>query len=156
MCHEPSKSEANVLDLDASCTDASQTTARRPFLGAMGAALVALITLPASLARAKKMKLDLAKAAELSTPGGSRVIKVRGTEILLVRDSATTVRAINNTCTHKNCKVKYKQESNDLFCKCHKSAFKLDGTVVAGPAPRPLTTYSATLAGDKVMLDLPD
>ena len=156
MCDQPEDNEASVMDLDAACSQAPKVTARRPFLGAMGAALVALVTFPATLVRAKKMKLDLAKAAELATPGGSRVIKVRGTEILLVRDSATTVRAINNTCTHKNCKVKYKQDSNDLFCKCHKSAFKLDGTVVAGPAPRPLTTYNATLAGDKVMLDLPD
>lgn len=129
---------------------------RRGFLRLLAGAVLALITLPATLVRAKKVKVELTKLDKLKSVGGAMEVKIKGTDVLLVRDSETTVQAINPMCTHKKCKVRYKAESNDLFCKCHKSAFKLDGTVMAGPAPRPLMIYQATLQNDAIVITLPD
>ena len=132
------------------------THERRSVLRLLTGAVIALVTLPASWARAKKVGLSITKMAELQKVGGSRLLTVKDTKLLVIRDSDTTVKAINPMCTHKKCEVRYKADSNDLFCKCHKSAFKLDGTVVAGPAPKPLQTYEAALNGEQIVISLPD
>jgi Rieske Fe-S protein len=152
MCDEP-----RPLYVEVETTPVPPARAeRRGFLRLLTGAVVALVTFPASWARAKKVGLKLATVDKLNSVGGSATVKVKGLEILLVRDTEDSVKAINTTCTHKKCPVKYKSDSNDLFCKCHKSKFELDGTVVSGPAPKPLTTYPAAISGDQVVLTLPD
>ena len=129
---------------------------RRGFLRTLCAGLAFVLTFKARRAHAKKVGLALGKVAELQQVGGARVLNIKDQKILIVRDSETSVRAINPTCTHKKCEVKYKQNTNTLFCKCHKSAFQLDGTVTAGPAPRPLQTYPAEIQNEQIVITLPD
>jgi Rieske Fe-S protein len=139
----------------AAAAQLSRVLKRRTFLRSLGAAALAFITFPASWVQAKKIGIELKKATELQQPGGTKLVRYRGLEILVVRDKNSGVHAINNTCTHKKCKVKYRTDTDGLFCKCHKSAFALDGKVLAGPAPRPLTTYSAVIKQGRVIIDLP-
>ena len=133
----------------------NESSTRRGFCRFLGQALLALLVLPARRVWAKKIGLDLRRAAELKQPGGTKLIDYRGTQILLVRDQKGGVHAINNTCTHKKCKVAYRAAADNLFCKCHRSAFELSGKVVAGPAPRPLTTYPAHIKNDKLIVEVP-
>lgn len=142
----------NFLAKDPACAPA--TAGRRHFLtallGALGLALV-----PWRRAEAKKVGLRLGQLPPLAHVGGTATVKVKGQEIMLVRDAAGSVKAINPMCTHKACKVFYKKESNDLACKCHKSKFTLAGKVMGGPAPRPLQTFPASLHGEQIVIDLP-
>jgi Rieske Fe-S protein len=47
------------------------------------------------------------------------------------------VRAFSARCTHLGCLIN--RTADDLLvCPCHGSRFRLDGTVAAGPAARPL------------------
>ncbi len=140
--------------VEAACAAAAPPSRRR-FFSLLLQSVLAVVLLPKRRAWAKKIGLSLRRTTELQKPGQSKVIDYHGTEILLVRDAKGGVHAINNTCTHRKCKVAYKASTDGLFCKCHRSAFKLDGTVVAGPAPRPLTTYKASLRGDQLVIDLP-
>jgi cytochrome b6-f complex iron-sulfur subunit len=150
MCDEP---RPLSVEVEPVCSPRPE---RRGFLRILTGAVVALVTFPAAWARAKKVGLKMASVGQLSSVGGSATVKVKGLDILLVRDGEDSVKAINSTCTHKKCQVKYKSESNDLFCKCHKSKFQLDGTVVSGPAPKPLATYPASMQGDQIVISLPD
>ncbi len=49
--------------------------------------------------------------------------------------------AVSRTCTHLGCRLHYKEEKGYLECPCHQSRFALDGTVLHGPAQRPLPRY---------------
>lgn len=132
----------------------SAPAARRRFLATLTGAL-AFLALPWRRAQAKKVGLQLGQVAPLAHVGGQATVTVKGRELLLIRDTQQSVKAINPMCTHKACKVFYKAKSNDLACKCHKSSFTLGGKVLGGPAPRPLQTYPAKLNGQQIVIDLP-
>ncbi len=125
---------------------------RRTFIQIQGLAAGALVLLPLSRAEAKKLAVGLDKAEALKKVGGSVTLAVKGQEILFIRDSETTIRAVDPTCTHQKCKVAFNPEKKIIECACHKSAFGLDGAVLAGPAPRPLTTFPATLDGERIII----
>ncbi len=106
---------------------------------------------------AKKVAIPLDKIKKLNDVGGSAILKVKGREVLFVRDSKTTIKALNPECTHKKCKVRFDDEKGRISCKCHKSAFELaTGKVLDGPAPRPLQVYPASLDGGRIILTVPD
>jgi Rieske Fe-S protein len=118
--------------------------------------LAGLLGLPAATARAEgnKVAVPLAKLEMLKTKGGSVVIKVKDKLVLLIRDTATSVKAYNPICTHMHCVVAYNAGENKIKCPCHGSEFTLDGHVVHGPAPRPLEAYGATLEAERIVVTL--
>jgi Rieske Fe-S protein len=54
--------------------------------------------------------------------------------------------ALSAVCTHLGCTVA--RSDDGLICPCHHSRFALDGTNVAGPAPRPLPHLALNLNDD--------
>ncbi len=59
--------------------------------------------------------------------------------ILLLRQSDGSFQAIGAQCTHLGCTVQ--PGTHFLICPCHGSTFDLEGSVVRGPAQRPLKRY---------------
>jgi cytochrome b6-f complex iron-sulfur subunit len=106
------------------------------------------------------------KKAETAATGGFTIIgsvadldragAVGNEQVLVVRDPANKaqVLAVNPTCTHKGCAVKWKASENHFECPCHDSDFAPDGKVLKGPASKPLATYVAKIAGEKVLVKL--
>jgi Rieske Fe-S protein len=129
---------------------------RRSFLKGSGLTLGALLTLPTVAARAEgqRIAIALSKVEMLKSVGGSVVLKVKGKLLLLVRDTATTVRAFNPTCTHRQCVVAYQSGERQIKCPCHGSRYDLDGHVTHGPAPRALEVYAAVLDGEQIIVTL--
>jgi Rieske Fe-S protein len=55
-------------------------------------------------------------------------------------------------CTHAGCTVN-KVADGTIDCPCHGSKFAVaDGSVVHGPAQRPLASRQITVSGDEVLL----
>jgi Rieske Fe-S protein len=144
MCDTPEPPEVQI------------ETPKRTFLGFLTAGVLGLVLWPLRQAHAKKVAVGLAKLEPLQKVGGSTTVKIKEREVLLVRSSETQVCAINPQCTHKKCTVAFKQETGKIHCKCHKSAFALDGTVEGGPAPKPLQIYPAQLDGERVIIEFPE
>jgi len=48
-------------------------------------------------------------------------------------------------CTHLGCLPKWVGVNNRFECPCHGSKFELDGTYIAGPAPRRLDRFGVTV-----------
>lgn len=73
-----------------------------------------------------------------------------GTRLPMSRQRVTIVRseggiaAISNTCTHLGCVVATTEIGFD--CPCHGSRFDGEGTVLGGPAPRPLPWFKLSLS----------
>ena len=84
-------------------------------------------------------------------PVGS-VTHFRKGRFLLVRQP-TGALALSDECTHQKCTVDYLPERHVIFCPCHGAQFSVTGTVLAGPAPRPLDRFATTLQDGHVIVD---
>lgn len=60
--------------------------------------------------------------------------------------------AVNPTCTHKGCMVKWQANAKVFVCPCHDSQFSPDGSVVKGPATKPLPTYLTKVEGNSIFV----
>jgi cytochrome b6-f complex iron-sulfur subunit len=67
---------------------------------------------------------------------------------LFVLREVDSFRAISASCTHLGCTVQWKQEKREFACPCHGSHFAESGSVLSGPAPRPLSSFAIALAPD--------
>jgi cytochrome b6-f complex iron-sulfur subunit len=62
--------------------------------------------------------------------------------------------ALSAVCTHLGCLSVCKQDAGVIACPCHGSSFQRDGSVIAGPAPRPLPWLKMWLGEDgSLMVD---
>lgn len=59
----------------------------------------------------------------------------------LRRESDGQFIAFALNCTHLGCPVRWLQQAELFMCPCHGGVYYKDGTVAAGPPPRPLTRY---------------
>ena len=69
--------------------------------------------------------------------------KAPGVSVTLIRTNAG-VAAISNTCTHLGCVIATTDVGCD--CPCHGSRFDAEGSVLGGPAPRPLPWFQLALS----------
>lgn len=65
-------------------------------------------------------------------------------------DGAVTV--YSPICTHLGCGYRWEPAERRFHCPCHHSYFALDGTVLGGPAPRPLDTLPAKVEGGRLLV----
>ncbi len=128
---------------------------RRNFLGKLfGGLTLALIGLKSGLAWAKKMALKLDKVPKLKKVGGAMTIKLAGQEVILIRESDSTVRGLSPICSHQECRVAYNPKKRNIQCSCHGSAFDLKGNVLNGPATKPLKSYKTRLDGERIIISV--
>src|ERR1700674_559572 len=60
--------------------------------------------------------------------------------------------AVSAVCTHLGCITQWKPDADMIACPCHGSKFKVDGTKIEGPAPRPLPHFAISLTADGELL----
>jgi len=92
-----------------------------------------------------------ALASTSSIPvGGGKVFADK--DVVVTQPSAGEFKAFSATCTHMGCKVK-DVENGLIACPCHGSRFAIaDGSVVHGPAQKPLPAKSVSVDGDSIVL----
>jgi cytochrome b6-f complex iron-sulfur subunit len=73
-------------------------------------------------------------------------------DILVVPEKDGGFRALYLRCTHRDQPVS--ASASGLHCPTHGSRFALDGTVLHGPATRPLTTFPVARSGNDLLIDL--
>jgi menaquinol-cytochrome c reductase iron-sulfur subunit len=59
----------------------------------------------------------------------------------LRRESEDKFVAFAINCTHLGCPVRWMPAAELFLCPCHGGVYYKDGTVAAGPPPKPLTRY---------------
>ncbi len=60
--------------------------------------------------------------------------------------------AFGPQCTHLGCAYHWDDAKSEFLCPCHNSVFSVDGTVVSGPASRPLDRYETKIENGKLLM----
>jgi glycine/D-amino acid oxidase-like deaminating enzyme/nitrite reductase/ring-hydroxylating ferredoxin subunit len=71
-------------------------------------------------------------------PGGGGVVVSGDKKIAAWRDEGGALHTVSATCTHKGCTVTWNNADRTWDCPCHGSIFATDGSVLHGPACKPL------------------
>lgn len=97
-------------------------------------------------------EFPLAGYPALGEPGGSAVLERPDAliNVWVVHLEDGSFAAVWRVCTHGACEVE--SRGAQFECPCHGSIFALDGSVVRGPATRPLRRFEAVRFGDSLFL----
>ncbi|APE25843.1 MULTISPECIES: FAD-dependent oxidoreductase [Streptomyces] len=71
-------------------------------------------------------------------PGAGALVRVGGRKCAVYRDESGATQAVSARCTHLGCLVLFNDAERAWECPCHGSRFAVDGSVLQGPAVRPL------------------
>ncbi len=138
-------------------------------INVLGAVITAALALPAAAYLLIKPKgqdvsdyIEIAEVDQIA-PGRPEEIVYRRTRVdgwKRMEEKTTTwvvksnehVIAFAPSCTHLGCAYHWDDELHNFLCPCHSTVFGLDGSVVSGPAPRPLDRYVSKVVGGKLMI----
>lgn len=121
------------------------------FFAAMGVALAGVLRLPRPTVLPGPVRRFKVGSAE-DFPVGSET-RLEKENVFIFRDEQG-IYAISAVCTHLGCIVAKSQQG--FACPCHGSKFDHKGSVVGGPAPRPLPWLEVSRAADGQLLVLAD
>ena len=76
---------------------------------------------------------------------GYKIVRFGSEPVIVIRVSETSFRAFSAVCTHLACIVEFGKRQQQIVCNCHNGQFNLEGQVVGGPPPRPLTPFAVHL-----------
>jgi cytochrome b6-f complex iron-sulfur subunit len=62
--------------------------------------------------------------------------------------------ALDPTCTHQSCVVKWMAAEKAFICPCHAGKFALQGQVKSGSPPAPLKVYDVKIESEKVLVKI--
>lgn len=140
-CGSDDKKSSSTESPGAGSTGGGQTTAGQQPTGGQPSS-------PATSGGAAGGKV-LAKTSEIPV-GGGKIIESE--KVVVTQPTAGTFKAFSATCTHQGCLVS-KVAAGNIDCACHGSRFSAaNGSVVNGPATRPLAEKKITTSGDQITL----
>jgi cytochrome b6-f complex iron-sulfur subunit len=84
--------------------------------------------------------------------GGTKDLMIGVTPTILVNTKDKGFLAFSKVCTHLGCLVKYDKERQVFICPCHAGIFDLEGKVVSGPPPKPLSKFSVRVEGNNLVI----
>jgi cytochrome b6-f complex iron-sulfur subunit len=89
---------------------------------------------------------------ELSSPLNSALSNTGGWIVvqntIIINTGNGAYAALSSICTHQGCNVEYNSSSGNILCPCHGSQFATTGSVLRGPATRPLQTFPVSISGN--------
>ncbi|MGA4944857.1 Rieske (2Fe-2S) protein [Streptomyces cinereoruber] len=91
----------------------------------------------------------LARTSEIPVGGGTVFAEEK---VVVTQPTAGEFKAFSAVCTHQGCLVN-KVADGTVDCPCHGSRFRVaDGSVVTGPATRPLPAEQIIVSGETISL----
>jgi Rieske Fe-S protein len=66
-------------------------------------------------------------------------------------DEVTVFSAV---CSHTGCNVAWQKDEGKFVCPCHEGRYDIDGRVLSGPPPRPLTKLPTKIENGRIFIQL--
>jgi Rieske Fe-S protein len=82
-----------------------------------------------------------AKSVSSVRPGQGKVVYLDDKRVAVYRDAQGVLSMVSAACTHMDCEVHFNAAETSWDCPCHGSRFRVDGSVISGPAERPLPPH---------------
>jgi len=89
-----------------------------------------------------KLEIVNGRPEDLSNDEGA-VVTVNGKRAGAYRDDKGSLHIVDTTCTHMGCELEWNSGERTWDCPCHGSRFSINGSVVEGPAEKPLKKLEA-------------
>lgn len=145
---------------DISLTNCSRREATLAAGSLTASVLLSSCGAPDELGSGKCMGTQPSSSVEVvgaETLARGKALRAAGTAkpIYVVRDERGFM-AVNATCTHQGCEAVYVESRAAYECGCHGSRFSLDGTVLMGPALKPLIHVFICRNSDGSLVVQPD
>jgi cytochrome b6-f complex iron-sulfur subunit len=86
------------------------------------------------------------------TENSAKVIRYNNIPTLIIHRKHDEIYALSAVCTHLGCIVKWDETKGLIVCPCHEAIFDLQGNILAGPAPLPLTSFPIKIAQEKIVI----
>jgi Rieske Fe-S protein len=123
-------------------------------LSALGGLVLGLPILGTMLARPATRKAGWTRIANLASLPIGRPVNIRFTvternafireeelhAVWVLKRSPEDISVLSPVCPHLGCYFSWNPGAGQFQCPCHASVFAEDGSVLSGPAPRPLDT----------------
>ena len=119
----------------------------------LGIVLVPIVAYfyPPNLEETPSDPIPLGPAEDLPV-GESKTVRY-GRYPALVINTPEGLRAYSAVCSHFACVVKWDRETGKIICPCHDGLFNpLDGSVLSGPPPLPLTGLPLRVIDGQIFL----
>lgn len=122
-------------------------------IGTLGAILypIANFLIPPEKREAKVNSMKIGKITDFEN-NSSKIIKFGRTPVIVLRDNLGNFRALEATCTHLDCIVQFRKETQQIMCACHNGIFDLRGRNLSGPPPKPLEEFNVTILEDEIIV----
>ena len=168
MSDEPAVRHAGAIG------DADAVLSRRRFLNritlALSAAIGAVLSVPILayllsplINRAPQVWLALGRVDQFTIGQTVQVAfqdpsplpwagQTANTSLWLRRTGEASFTAFAVNCTHLACPVNWLQNAGLFLCPCHGGVYYADGSVAAGPPPRPLPQYQVRVEDGVVQI----
>lgn len=131
-------------------SDNGRSASRRAVVGGLvglgvGVPLIAACGSDEGAAGGTASSGPLAKTSEVPV-GGGKIFEAE--KVVVTQPSRGDFKAFSAVCTHQGCVVA-EIKGKDIDCNCHGSKYSIeDGSVVHGPAKKPLAPLKVTVDGD--------
>jgi cytochrome b6-f complex iron-sulfur subunit len=76
------------------------------------------------------------------------------TNKIFVATNKSGIAVFSPVCTHFGCLVNWDSNKKIFLCPCHGGTYDIDGNVISGPPPRPLTRLPLKIKDGKVYVDI--
>jgi cytochrome b6-f complex iron-sulfur subunit len=130
--------------------------------GSLGS-LAAFIAYPVVRFLYYEKKLPLPKAVTVTladiekiAPNSSAYFQYGYLPGILVRTEAGEIKAFCAKCTHLDCNVQYRPDTQQFHCACHDGYFDITGKNIAGPPPSPLLAFAVKQKGNELVITNPE
>ncbi len=126
-------------------------------LGAFTSIIYPIVSflIPPKIADVKINSLKVGPVAEFKN-NSSKIVKFGRTPVILIRTKEGKFKAMEATCTHLDCLVQFKEDTQQIFCACHNGIYDLQGRNVSGPPPKPLKQYDVNITNDEIRITSQD